>query len=827
MVYIILNVILSLSLIFFTHQVNKKIREQVINTFSLSVALLFNSIASVLFTVLMIVKEFGHVVFVGVSMRLVLLLEGIALIILSFSLIELGCKRKHAFANIVKYILFVSVIYISFFRISYVELSPQYGLMIDSNFIFKGYLRNFLPIRWYDLYVVLTKFIVPIVGFLYLVLLQEHNSATQLERYQTSIVGSAFLVMWIIYLVLMFIATKALLISYLYMFCYAYMYIVIYMGFTKTNVPSGRAILVSIFKVLVSYILPASIVGILCAYFQPVVNSPMTAFIIAFTIFGGVLIIFAINSSLFLSSSTKLYTADYEAGLEKDLASIEYREADMDAITARMYEILNKNAETSSLNVYILSNPSELTTAYSSNNLNQIILTNNVIFDVLLNINKNIVVYSEIEKEHSLATIQEDLKDFFDYTESDALFILNEGHNIFGIITLGKKITGDHYKSYDYNVFEKLYSYFFVFGYYMRNIANKDIIGIVNREIRMSSQIITSIQENVDKVKSLKVDVGYLMVPAHNIGGEFIDLIRLTDTRHLFVVGDLSGKGIGASMSMVILKSIIRTHLAEIHDFKELVVRLNRFIRDSLPKGTIFAGLFALIDFETDTMYYINCGIPALLMYTQVYNNVIEIQGSGHILGFVKDISPYISVKTTKLNHGDILLACTEGLVESHSLRGESFGKERIQQSILDNSSYTAQRMAQFTFDSLVKFMSREMEDDVSILVIKYQGSANDKTSDKESKTALVENVETVNVMKDIPDSNSSIVKESEPAPVKSSENNKSPDISNPDTGNDNAASANAESSSPSIPEFFVSDGGGENMPDLSDLDELLKEAGL
>lgn len=214
------------------------------------------------------------------------------------------------------------------------------------------------------------------------------------------------------------------------------------------------------------------------------------------------------------------------------------------------------------------------------------------------------------------------------------------------------------------------------------------------------------------------------MVPAHNIGGEFIDFIRLTDTRHLFVVGDLSGKGIAASMNMVILKSIIRTYLAETHDFKQLIVKINSFIKNSLRKGTIFSGLFGLIDFDTDTMYYINCGIPALMLYTQVYNNVIEIQGSGHVLGFVEDISPYISVKTTKLNKGDIILTCTDGLVQSHSLRGEIFGKERIQQALLDNSTYPAQRMAQFTFDGLKKFMSKEMEDDVSILVLKYQTAA-------------------------------------------------------------------------------------------------------
>ena len=322
------------------------------------------------------------------------------------------------------------------------------------------------------------------------------------------------------------------------------------------------------------------------------------------------------------------------------------------------------------------------------------------------------------------------------------------------------------------------------------------------------------------------------MVPAHNIGGEFIDMIRLTETRHLFVVGDLSGKGIAASMNMVILKSIIRSYLAEVHDFKQLVVKLNTFVRDSLPKGTIFAGLFALIDFETDTMYYINCGVPALMMYTQVYNNVIEIQGSGHILGFVKDLSPYISVKTTKLNHGDIIMACTDGLIQSHSLRGEQFGKERVQQAVLDNSTYPAQRMAQFTFDGLVKFMSKEMEDDVSILVIKYEGLPEEKTEE------TVEEASSDNTAEAAENSEAPVEE-----PVDSQMEAVADETVTPESvAAEMAAAAEAEAAEKAektaAPESPAEESAAEKpadmplpdgfeMPDLSDLDAMMKEAGL
>ena len=170
---------------------------------------------------------------------------------------------------------------------------------------------------------------------------------------------------------------------------------------------------------------------------------------------------------------------------------------------------------------------------------------------------------------------------------------------------------------------------------------------------------------------------------------------------------------------MVIVKSIIRTYLEETRDFKLLVEKVNQFIRFNLPKGTFFEGIFGLIDFTDDTLYYINCGVPALFLYTRSYNNVIEIQGDGRVLGFVKDISRLIKVKKVKLNPGDIVVTCTDGLIDSKSLRGEIYGKERIQKSITEGTSFTASNLARSMYQTSLNFLSKGLDDDVSILVIK------------------------------------------------------------------------------------------------------------
>lgn len=832
MIYIILNIICALFITFFTHLIDSKGKADNMGVSAFSVAMLVATIESIFFVLVLIMRYCNFDALIVPLMRICLALDGISFVIVSFGIFEIGKPKKLLVTSILKYGLIIFSVFISFFKFTTIDISFEHGIVIASEYLIPSPARDFFPLTWTALFTYLYRYIVPVTGLLFLAVLQEDKNATQLEKYQTSVMAEGVLLMWAINLAIKFISAEAPAFSLLFIFSYLFMYVVFYMALSKITVPSGKAMFVTLFKSLVSYIVPAAVVGGLSMLLQPAGGAYTSGFITEFILYSIVAVLFSLWISNVLSTSSKLYTADYEASLEKDLASVDYKDSEMDQITAKMFDIMRRNVEASSMSVYILTGQNELDVAYSSNKMDVKIPLNNPMFDTLLNINKSIVIRSQIEKEHNISSIQTELEDFFKHTKSDALFILNEGHNIFGIITLGRKASGDHYKEYDYNVFVKLYSYFFVFGYYMRNISNKDVLSVVNREIKMSSQIITSIQENIDHVKTPKVDIGYLMVPAHNIGGEFIDMIRLTETRHLFVVGDLSGKGIAASMNMVILKSIIRSYLAEVHDFKQLVVKLNTFVRDSLPKGTIFAGLFALIDFETDTMYYINCGVPALMMYTQVYNNVIEIQGSGHILGFVKDLSPYISVKTTKLNHGDIIMACTDGLIQSHSLRGEQFGKERVQQAVLDNSTYPAQRMAQFTFDGLVKFMSKEMEDDVSILVIKYEGLPEEKTEE------TVEEASSENTAEAVENSEAPVEE-----PVDSQMEAVADETVTPESAAaEMAAAAEAEAAEKAeklaAPESPAEESAAEKpadmplpdgfeMPDLSDLDAMMKEAGL
>ena len=127
-----------------------------------------------------------------------------------------------------------------------------------------------------------------------------------------------------------------------------------------------------------------------------------------------------------------------------------------------------------------------------------------------------------------------------------------------------------------------------------------------------------------------------------------------------------------------------------------------------------------------------------MLLYTRAYNNVIEIQGNGYVLGFVKEISPLLKVKQIKLNAGDVIAITTAGLINSHSLRGEQYGKDRVKRQMTDNYMYSGMRMCSFLLDDLKRFMAKELDEDVTVMMMRYLDKDSQTVSDETEEEAAV-----------------------------------------------------------------------------------------
>jgi hypothetical protein len=411
---------------------------------------------------------------------------------------------------------------------------------------------------------------------------------------------------------------------------------------------------------------------------------------------------------------------DYLPRLEKGLAEIDFSQG-RGIVFDKLSETLRATMNFSDFSVLLEDPDGNFQVAHTNCGAKLTVDKKMGPFEFVINMKTDIVLKTEAIANHNFHPVKGPLLEIFESLKAEALIILREGHHIISIIALGQKKTGADYTSYDSQVLRMVYGKLFAVGFYLKNIAKESILTTVDRELQYSNQIITSVQENIDRVENPKADLSFISKSTRKLGGDFIDFVKLSPDRWFFIVGDVSGKGLNASMSMIILKSTIRVFLKEEKDFSRLVIKVNAFIKENLPRGTFFAGVFGLFDFSKDTMYFVNCGIPVMFMFSPQFNNVIEIQGEGRVLGFVRDYAPYLKLRKISLQKGAVLLITTDGIIESESMRGERYGKERVQRCLSDFKHYPAEKMAQLSFNSLQNFVSQEISDDVTILALKYQ----------------------------------------------------------------------------------------------------------
>lgn len=725
MIYVILNIGIAAYLAWASFNVNTK---NMRNENSLINIVLLSAATAILMVVTMLLVLWGPERFTTFLEHVILFLVGVIYTSIAFYFLGNAFKRNK-FMTFMEMLFILLALYISASKIDVIDYTR---FEIGAKLLFSGELAQYFPVNWIHLYYALFLFALPGMGVLILTLSAENANSKQ--AFQRALLFTGALVFaWFGSFAIFYISEMLPMMVSLYTGVLAIFITFLTRISVQDKIYDTLTLYSGLLVNVVKYAVPSGVAALFYVGLRPIYASSkglfnFVVFVIAFAA--------VLAGRLVAAAFTKISTfrsANYGAAFEADLASIDYNDETAD-ICKRLFEIFQNRANVGNMKVLIAGGNNELNTVFASSGTKPTLSAKDPGLDAIREQGINIFMKNEAEGIFALQQKAAEINSLFKTIGAEVLIILNEGRHLVGVIALGEKRGGASYDDYDKQIFDKLYSYFFVFGYYMSNIANASVVGTVNREIRMSAQIITSIQENMDPVDNPKMDVGYLMVPAHNIGGEFVDLIRLTDTRHIFVTGALSGKGISASMSMVILKSIIRTYLNSTHDFKKLVAKVNQFIRFSLPKGTFFAGIFCLMDFETDTLYYINCGIPTMLLYTRAYNNVIEIQGNGYVLGFVKDITQLLKVKQIKMNAGDVIAITTAGLINSHSLRGEQYGKDRIKKSMTDNYMYSGMRMCSFLFDDLKRFMAKELDDDITVMMIRYLDKDSQTVSDEEEE---------------------------------------------------------------------------------------------
>jgi sigma-B regulation protein RsbU (phosphoserine phosphatase) len=151
-------------------------------------------------------------------------------------------------------------------------------------------------------------------------------------------------------------------------------------------------------------------------------------------------------------------------------------------------------------------------------------------------------------------------------------------------------------------------------------------------------------------------------LPAGEIGGDFYDFFEIDKGTMAFLLGDISGKGIGAALLMANLQATLRGQQDLVRYPSKLLEQVNcLFFESTRPEH--FATLFyAVYDSNTRTLRYVNCGHPSAVLL-RADGNVELLESSATVLGAFGHVC--FEERSMKMQTGDRLILFSDGFSES------------------------------------------------------------------------------------------------------------------------------------------------------------------
>lgn len=169
--------------------------------------------------------------------------------------------------------------------------------------------------------------------------------------------------------------------------------------------------------------------------------------------------------------------------------------------------------------------------------------------------------------------------------------------------------------------------------------------------------------------------------PAKEVGGDYYDAFKIANTENIaIVVGDVSGKGIGAALYMTLFRSLIRAY-TDIHfelglGLQETIKKINSYLLSNHEEANMFSTLFlAALEPSTGKLTYINGGQepPAIFKDGEV---VARLDTTGPVVGIFDDAE--FTIKEVTIEPGCYFVAYTDGAVDALNANEEFFKEDNL-----------------------------------------------------------------------------------------------------------------------------------------------------
>ena len=241
-------------------------------------------------------------------------------------------------------------------------------------------------------------------------------------------------------------------------------------------------------------------------------------------------------------------------------------------------------------------------------------------------------------------------------------------------------------------------------------------------EMQAAQRIQLDTLPRAESLQDARVDLAASMVPALDVGGDLYDFYRLDERRLFFLLGDVSGKGLPASIFMAVSKALCKSTMLRDRgaDLGTLLAQMNTEVSRDNPAALFVTAFAGVLDVHTGELEYCNAGQENPWLLSPGTAGVARLcDGDGPPLCVVDDF--VYRPGHRRMREGDVLCIVSDGLTEAADATGALYGPERVERTLA--SARTAREAVDALARDVAAFVGDAVQsDDKTVLALQWRG---------------------------------------------------------------------------------------------------------
>lgn len=201
-------------------------------------------------------------------------------------------------------------------------------------------------------------------------------------------------------------------------------------------------------------------------------------------------------------------------------------------------------------------------------------------------------------------------------------------------------------------------------------------IATIKKELSVAADIQKKIiPEKLPRIEGY--DLAGINIPSKEVGGDYYDCFAIDDEKFAFVMADVAGKGVPASLLVSTLNASLYAYISMNMPLNELAEKLNKIIYKSSPSDKFITFMVGILEPKSGKFSFVNAGHnPGFILRND--NSLYKLEAGGIPLGMMDAGIPF-EANETVLNSGEKLLLYTDGIPEAMNEESEEYSDEKLE----------------------------------------------------------------------------------------------------------------------------------------------------